>query len=282
MSDNFFSAVSIKKILAQHHIYPKKSLGQNFLINPGVLEKIIQAADLKKEDEVLEIGAGLGTLTVALARKAKKVVAIEKDKQLAQIAAGIFESENLQNIRLIQADILKLDIQSLNLAKNYALVANLPYNIASRVIQKFLDSEFQPQKMIIMVQKEVGQRILARPPDMNLLALSVQIFANAQIADYVKKGSFWPQPKVDSAILKIIPKTKKPLKKETKKIFKIARPAFQGKRKTILNTLSKNLSMDKAKTEIWIKKAGLNPKLRPENLSLKDWIKLVVLRGLAS
>lgn len=224
---DLFSPSTIKSLLQKYSAAPLKRLGQNFLISKGVLEKIIQAAGLNKEEVVLEIGPGLSTLTQELARRAKKVIAVEKDRKFVEILKETLK--DYKNVQIIEGDILKFDISNWvppfkkggvggilpNKDKStpallykrrglkYKLVANLPYNIASAVIRKFLEAENKPKEMLLMVQKEVAQRICASPPNMSLLAVSVQFYAQPKIIDYVSKGSFWPPPKVDSAILKI-------------------------------------------------------------------------------
>ena len=202
----------IRKLLKEYNIRPIKKLGQNFLIDKNITQKIIKTAELSKKDTVLEIGSGLGNITQELAQKAKKVIAIEKDKKLVEIL-----KENLKdckNVEIIAGDVLKLvwesDSQKVgsptpNL-KKYKIVANLPFYITSPVIRMFLESDNPPQKMIFLIQKEVAQRICAQVK-MNLLAVSVQFYAQPKIIHYVSKTCFWPQPDVDSAIIKITPRS---------------------------------------------------------------------------
>ena len=219
---------TVKELLRKHNIRPSKRLGQNFLIDKDVLKKIIEAAELpasppaspnrgesqgwKPDDIVLEIGPGLGILTLELAKRVKQVIAIEKDRTLCQILENILKSKGINNVKVINKDVLKIASSMLvsRGLKNYKVVANLPYYITSPVIRKFLECNETRQRymryMVLMVQKEVAQRIVARPPKMNLLAVAVQFYAQPKIIDYVSKNSFWPQPKVDSAIIKIIPK----------------------------------------------------------------------------
>ena len=172
---NLLSVKDIKGLLQKYDAAPLKRMGQNFLINRGVLEKIIEAADLDKKDIVLEIGPGLGTLTQELAKRAKKVIAIEKDRKFAQILKETLKQ--YKNVKIIQGDVLefpisnfqfpiKFQISNFKFPKKYKLIANLPYNIASAVIRRFLETENTPQEMIVMVQKEVAQRICACPPSL--------------------------------------------------------------------------------------------------------------------
>jgi 16S rRNA (adenine1518-N6/adenine1519-N6)-dimethyltransferase len=236
--------MAIKDTLKDYNLKPSKALGQNFLVDQNILEKIIKAAEVSPDDTVLEIGPGTGILTKELSKYARKVIAVEKDRKIM----GLLE-ENLKdckNVELINADILKADIQGLALG-TYKVVANLPYYITSPIIRKFLENppvNGQPELMVLMVQKEVGQRICAAPPNMNLLAVSVQFYAQPEIVSWVSKNSFWPKPKVDSAIIKITPRidTDNELI-NTDLFFKIVKAGFVQPRKQLLNNLSKSLEM---------------------------------------
>jgi len=275
----------MKEILKKYGIKPSKRLGQNFLIDKNVLKKIIEAAELKPDDIILEIGPGLGILTLELAKKVKKVIAVEKDRTLSQILKDVLKAEGINNVEVINKDILQISNFQF-LISNYKIIANLPYYITSPVIRKFLESESPPQEMILMVQKEVAQRICAKPPRMNLLAVAVQFYvhpvrnkisngAEPEIISYVSRNSFWPQPKVDSAIIKIVPRVFGYLypKTETERFFKLVKAGFSSKRKMLKNNLS-STSLEARKIEKILKEIGLNPKIRAENLSIQDWIKL--------
>ncbi|MDP2909885.1 MAG: 16S rRNA (adenine(1518)-N(6)/adenine(1519)-N(6))-dimethyltransferase RsmA [bacterium] len=248
-------------------IKPLKKLGQNFLANMGIVKKIIASAELKPDDVILEIGPGLGVLTKGIAEKTKRVIAVEKDKRLCGILKEKFK--NHKNVEIINEDILNFQPD----LKKYKIIANLPFYIASPIIQKFLEAERQPEKMILMVQKEVAQRICAKPPRMSILAVSVQFYAEAKILFYVSKGSFSPPPKVDAACLKITP-TLSWEKLRSSQFFKIVRAGFLHPRKQLAGNLSKELKIDKKRAEEWLKKNGINPKQRAETLSIEDWIKL--------
>ncbi|MBL7155377.1 MAG: ribosomal RNA small subunit methyltransferase A [Candidatus Portnoybacteria bacterium] len=259
----------MKEILKKYKIQPSKRLGQNFLIDHGVLEEIIQAADLKLDDIVLEIGPGLGILTIELAKRVKKVIAIEKDKRMCEILKKALK--NYKNVEIINKDILDVGYSTSHI-KHYKLVANLPYYITSPVIRKFLEAENKPKLMILMVQKEVGQRICSQPPKMSLLSVAVQFYAKPGIISYVSKKSFYPQPKVDSAIIKIIPKLIPKI--NTEGFFKLVKAGFSSKRKFLINNLSRELKIENYKLKIVFDQIELGQKLRAENLSIKDWLKL--------
>ena len=196
----------LKKLLKKYNLRPSRRLGQNFLVDEKVLRKIIEAAELSKNDIVLEIGPGIGNLTVKLAKRVKKVVAVEKDQRMIEILKETLK--DFKNVKIIKADILKFSPKIYNLkSKIYKVVANIPYYLTSPLIRKFVETvEVKPQLLVLMVQKEVAQRICTKPPDMSILAVSVQFYAKAEIISFVSKKSFWPQPKVDSAIIKIIPR----------------------------------------------------------------------------
>jgi 16S rRNA (adenine1518-N6/adenine1519-N6)-dimethyltransferase len=182
--------------------------------------------------------------------------------------------KGFKNIKIIKADVLKIKTAALNLRK-YKLIGNLPFYIVSPTIRKFLEEKCPPKEMILMVQKEVAQRICAKPPDMNLLAVSVQFYAEPKILFYVSKNSFWPRPKVDGAVLKIIPLTNTNRElTDTKLFFKIVRAGFSQPRKQLVNNLSKMLKLDKEKVKNWLLKNGIQPSQRAETLNIEDWLKL--------
>jgi len=266
----------IKNLLKKYGARPLKKFGQNFLIDKSVLKKIIEAAELKVNDVVLEIGPGIGALTQELAKKGEKVIAIEKDQKMAEILKEVLKE--FKNIQIIKADILKIDPKIYLKTKNYKIVANLPFYIVSPLIREFLELiEVRPQSMVLVVQKEVAQRICAKPPDMSLLAISVQFYAKPKIISYISKKSFWPQPKVDSAIIKIVPPQFRvqvsPQFRE--RFFRIVKAGFSQPRKQLINNLSKKLNIDRELVKNWLLKNNIQPTQRAETLNIKDWIKLV-------
>lgn len=263
-------------------IVPKKSLGQNFLINPRILDKIVAAAEITKEDIVLEVGPGTGNLTKKLAEKvlgqgsgqAGRVIAVEKDRRLIEfLKSKLSENSAIAGkSEIIEGDILKLKIKKLKLGNfGYKIVANIPYYITSRFLRKVFAEWPKPKLIILTVQKEVAQRIVAKPPHMNLLAVSIQFFAEPQIVSYISKNNFRPRPKVDSAIIKLRPKEKLPTD-DPEKFFKIAKAGFSGKRKQLINSLSHKLELSKNEALKILNKAGLNPESRPEELNIQNWL----------
>jgi len=267
---------------------PSKGLGQNFLVSKEILKKIIKAAELKSSDIVLEIGPGIGTLTQELAKKVKKVIAVEKDRKMIEILRemlkGLPRTEpkvlvrgwNVRNVEIIRGDILKLDPKPYAL-KPYKVVANLPYYIVSPVIRKFLESKNPPKEMILMVQKEVAKRICAKPPKMSILAVSVQFYAKTEILFYVSKNSFWPRPKVDGAVIKIVPKepsTRPGLVVNKNLFFKVVKAGFSQPRKQLVNNLANGSKLNKEGVKKWLLKNKINPTQRAETLEIKDWLNL--------
>lgn len=260
----------IKKILQKYRVKPNRIMGQNFLIDREILKKTLKAANLNENDTVIEIGSGLGILTKELAKKTKKVIAIEKDKQIFEILKGEIKDSN--NIELINKDVLDYDF---NINK-YKVVANIPYYLTSYLIRLLLESKNQPQEITLLVQKELAQRMCSSAPKMNLLSVSVQFFGEPEIISFVPKESFWPEPKVDSAIIKI-KNIKKPDNINIKKFFKLVRAGFSSPRKQLANNLSKKLYLNKEEIKKALAECCLNIQARAENLEIRDWICLTIL-----
>jgi len=275
------SRVEIKNLLKQRQIQPFKGLGQNFLADKGALKTIIDAADIKPDEVVLEIGPGTGVLTLELAKYAKKVIAVEKDARMCEILEKTLKKyPNVQvindDIRFLEIGSPKNNIRRSDLSK-YKIVANIPYYLTSPIIRKFLElDEDGPRLMVLMVQKEVGQRITAKPPDMSLLAVSVQFYAQPKIMGYVSRKSFWPSPKVDSAIIKITPRKAVPQYDSglREQFFKIVRSGFSHPRKQLINNLSTGLSIPRPQVETWLQENKIRPEQRAETLTIEEWIKL--------
>ncbi len=271
-----------KDICRLYNIYPQKTKGQNFLINEDVYQEIVELSKIK-DRHVLEVGSGLGFLSMALAKKAKKVLSVEIDENLVKYLQTASLTKNLDNLEIINQDILKLNVFNyFSPQVGYKVVANLPYNITSIFLRTFLSHPFPPQSLFLMLQKEVAERIVAQAPHMNLLAFSVQYFAKAEVIKIIKAENFWPQPEVDSALIEIKYKTKR-LKnglvdskqlEYDKKIFQLVKMGFSAKRKMLKNNLSAGLSIKEDKIREFLKKASLNENCRAQNLSVDDWKKL--------
>jgi 16S rRNA (adenine1518-N6/adenine1519-N6)-dimethyltransferase len=248
-------------------------MGQNFLIDENVLKKIIEIANIKPKDTILEVGPGLGILTMELAKKAKCVIAIEKDKKLCEALKQILKNQKINNVKIVNKDVLKIqnsEIESKFKIQNYKIVANIPYYLTSPLIRKFLEIDNKPSEIILMVQKEVAERICAQPPKMSLLAVSVQFYAKPEIVFSVSKNSFYPTPKVDSAIIKIVPQETPEI--DVNKFFAIVKMGFSTKRKMLSNNLKSQFQSSNVKSIL--KNIELNPNIRAENLTIENWIKL--------
>ena len=253
----------------------KKGLGQHFLVDRGVLEKIISAAELEPSDTVIEVGPGLGVLTGELVKKAANVIAIEADSKLASSLQKTFSK--IPQLTVLNADVLEIDPGEIFAKKrqSYKIVANLPYYIAAPILRHFLEASLKPSLMVVMVQKEVGQSIVAAPGDMSILGISVQLYGKPTIVDYVPAQSFYPQPKVDSAIVRIEVYPKPAIEVESiAGFFEIVKAGFSAPRKQIRNSLALGLQLDSAAVVELLQQVGLAPQRRPETLSLEEWAKL--------
>ena len=265
-------------------IKAKKSLGQNFLKEDAILQRIVESAKLSKNDVVIEIGPGHGALTEKLAKVCEKVIAIELDDRLIPILTEKFKINNppAGGIEIVHEDILKINLPkfiSNKLTKpkvGYKVVANLPYYITSPIIRLFLETQYPPKEMILMVQKEVAERICAQAGKMSILAVSVQYYAKPEYLFTVPKESFEPKPKIESAVIRIIRNNDQETrdKQDTKKFFRIVRAGFSAKRKTLVNNLSNGLQIDKEEIEEKLISLGFSKNTRAQELGVEDWNKL--------
>lgn len=259
-----------------YNIKPEKSKGQNFLVDEDVYESMILSSDLKKDDVVLEVGPGLGILTFKISEKVKKVLAVELDNKLAELLNTLIISKNKKNIKIFNNDVLKIKGENIEKLGKYKIVANLPYNITSIFLRKFLSIHNKPEKIVLLLQKEVVDRIIAKPPEMSLLAISVQFYAEVKKNIEVKKESFYPVPKIDSAIIEITPRKNNFFDnyQQEKKFFRLLKIGFSAKRKMLKNNLSLGLKIDQKEVEKAIFSLGLDSKCRAEELSLDNWIRI--------
>ncbi len=268
---NLSNLDELQTFLQQSHLRPKDYLGQNFLVDEDALAKIIEAAELQPSDTVLEVGPGLGVLTGELAPRVGKLIAVEKDRNIIPILKK--HMKRFGNVEIYQEDILRFHAAKF-IDGDYKVVANIPYYITSKLLQHFLELETPPKLLVLMVQKEVGERVIAKPGELSVLGISVQIYADAEIMRAVPKTSFWPVPKVDSVILKITPHDKYPEITDKKIFFRLIKLAFAGKRKQIHNTLTNGLKLPKDKIFEMLKSAGIEPTTRPQDVEIGEWIKL--------
>jgi 16S rRNA (adenine1518-N6/adenine1519-N6)-dimethyltransferase len=265
--------LNIKHILHRYDLHPSKSLGQNFLHDRAALEKIILAAGIMPQDTVLEIGPGLGSLTRYLALSARLVIAMELDRKLLPVLEETLGP--YKNIRLVQGDILKVAPAELMESQSYIVVANIPYYITSAVIRHLLESNLPPKRIVLTVQKEVAERICAHAGEMNLLALSVQVYGEPVIKTIIPAKAFYPVPKVDSAVLQIeIYKQPTLSPDQLGLFFTLIKAGFSQKRKTLRNSLAGGLQISTINSEKMLLAAGIDPKRRAETLTLTEWGRL--------
>ncbi len=268
---------STRALLRELDLRPRKGLGQNFLIDESVPPKILAAAQLTANDRVLEIGPGVGVLTLRLAPIVRELITIELDARLypylhQQLAA-------YPSARLIEGDALDFDPAQLA-PDPYKLVANIPYYITSAILRHFLESSHRPTRLVLLVQKEVAQRIVAQPPEMSLLAVSVQFFGKPKIFASVPAGAFLPPPKVDSAILQIETFSDNDRScpavalGDEARFFELVRAGFGQKRKQLVNTLTGGLNLAKEQSRAILETAQIAPQSRAEQLTLTDWNRL--------
>ena len=252
---------------------PKKYLGQHFLKNSAVLPLIIEAAELTKEDTVLEIGSGTGILTEELAKHAGEVLAVEKDFELVEL---LKKNVKAKNVKIVHQDALFFTPDILG---PYKVVANIPYNITSPLIRKFIESTPRPELLVLMVQKEVAERITAKAGnrERGLLTIIVEFYATAEIIAQVPRTDFYPVPEVDSAIIKIRPKGDEAIRGlggEPKQFFAVVKAGFSAKRQQIHNSLAATMRLPKDQVRDILKRSSIDPQKRAEDLTLEDWVNL--------
>jgi len=262
-----------KRILLPDKIFPKKSLGQNFIVDLEVLDRMCQIAELSGNDEVLEIGAGLGTLTNYLAERTQRVVAIEKDKRLFEKLKT--STHQLSNVELVMGDVLKINFRELFTGSKMKVISNLPYSISSPILMSLLEIRDIFSLLVIMIQREVGERITARPGgrDYGSISVLLQTFFDISIEVIVHPEAFWPRPKVDSVVLKLNPLRNPRIEIHDMELFrKIVRASFSSRRKILANSLRSLVPKDKV-DEI-LKSAEIDRKRRAETLSIEEFGKL--------
>jgi 16S rRNA (adenine1518-N6/adenine1519-N6)-dimethyltransferase len=249
----------------------KKELGQHWLTDRYILSEIAKAADIQPTDTVLEIGPGLGTLTSELLRASQKVVAVEFDRDLAKKLPGQFPGKNLE---VINQDILSFDLSSL--PKSYVVVANVPYYITSKIVQMLMTAENKPRIAVLLVQKEVAERIAADPGEMSMLSVSTQVFALARLGVEVPREFFMPPPKVDSQVV-ILETRDQPLvpTEQQKDFFRLVRAGFGEKRKKLRSSLAGGLHLDKQVVDEVLQKSNIHAEARAQELSIQDWLRLL-------
>jgi 16S rRNA (adenine1518-N6/adenine1519-N6)-dimethyltransferase len=270
-----------RQLLRQFGFKPKKRLGQHFLVDEAVLERILYAAELTPGDIVIEVGPGMGILTEALAKQGAKVIAVELDSKLVALLKKRLAA--FPDVKIVHADILKVTPRQLlqdnlpasELVRGYKVIANLPYYITSPVLAHFLEAQPRPSEMVVMVQKEVGELIAATPGKMRLLSVKAQFYSKPVIISYVPAASFYPPPKVDSVILRLDIYSQPPIEvSDVASFFDIVMHGFSAPRKQIRNSLAHSLGMPPSQVASLLEKAGIEAKRRAETLSLEEWREL--------
>lgn len=267
----------VRRLLAAHGLRPRKGLGQNFLVDESALQRIAETANLAPTETVVEIGPGLGALTEQLLARAGHLIAIELDPNMVAILRERFGDH--PHFHLVEGDVLQQDIPALvrqfTGQTHYKVTANLPYYITSAAIRHLLESQPPPDLIVLLVQREVAERIVAQPGNMSLLAVSVQVYGTPTLVSRVPAGAFYPPPKVESAILKIEPHATPHVQPhEAEAFFRLVRAGFHQKRKQLRNTLAAGLGLSKQETDRLLQAAGIQPSQRAETLSIADWRRL--------
>jgi 16S rRNA (adenine1518-N6/adenine1519-N6)-dimethyltransferase len=262
-----------KAVLKSYGISPKKKLGQNFITRQSAVDQVIAASSLGKTVQILEIGAGLGALTLSLAKQRHKVVAVEYDQRLIPILKDMLGS--YANVNIIHGDFLQLKLEDVITPPEYFVVANIPYQITSAAIRKVVEAPYPARRTVLTIQKEVAERIVAEPGNLSLLALSVQIFGLPRIYSDIPSKAFYPQPKVESSVLRVdmYPQPLIPMS-EIDHFFRIAKAGFAQKRKKLRNALSAGLHITSEEVEDIMVRAKIEPSMRAQELALDQWQQL--------
>lgn len=262
--------MSTQSLRVQHT--PRKRFGQNFLTDPNLLKKIVRAGEIQATDVVLEIGPGLGHLTRALAETGAQIVCVELDRDLLNTLRAEFSGK--PNVHLCEGDVLMRAphewLAQANQSPPYVVVANIPYYITSAILRHLLEAKGPPTRIIVMVQREVAQQIIAKPPHANLLGNSVQFYGTPRVVQSVPAGAFYPRPQVDSAIVRIdVLPPRADL--NTQRFFEILRAGFSAKRKQLHNALANGLHLSNAQVQALLARAHIDGARRAETLSLQEW-----------
>ena len=263
----------LRNFLYAHHIRPNKAFGQNFIVDHSILLRIVEAAEIHVDDQVLELGAGTGVLTRELAKHARRVVAVELEREMLSLL--VKTTRNYTNVELLERNLLYVDPTEVFGSEPYKLVANLPYYITAPTFRHFLESANQPRLFVVMVQYEVAQRIVAGPGDMSLLGVSIQFYGKPSIIEHVPARAFYPAPKVDSAILRIDLKDEVPLTpRQRDSFFRLVQAGFSQRRKQVHNSLTHGLHRKNVEVQAGLLAANIDPSRRAETLSIEDWLRL--------
>lgn len=261
---------SPKSVLDSYELYPKKSLGQNFMHDPNALEKIVNSADIMPDDTVVEVGPGTGALTEKLAQRARHVFSIEVDERLQPILEDTFN--DVPNVYFVFNDILKTDVPSLVGNNDFIVVANVPYYISSAIIWHFLEPRRRPKRMVMTMQYEVAERIMEKPDNMSLLSVAVQFYGTPSIVSKLSPAVFWPRPNIHSAVMRIDTHPEPPIDVPSPEaFFRVVKAGFSMKRKQLKNSLSGGLGIKSKIARDMLQQADIDPQRRAETLTIEEW-----------
>lgn len=267
---------SIQATLRAHNVRPSKSLGQNFLLDLDVVDASLAAARVGPGDTVLEVGPGPGVLTQALVKVARRVVAVELDRDMLRILASLRRDH--PNLELVEANIIASPPEVFVGDDPYKVVANLPYYITSAAIRYFLEAAHAPELLVLLLQREVAERVCARPNDMSLLALSVQLYAEPEILRFIPPSGFYPEPKVESALVRLTLRAEPALPRERiPTFFLLAQAGFSDRRKQLHNSLRINLHLTPEEVTTLLDGGGIDGRRRAETLTIAEWGRLAEL-----
>jgi 16S rRNA (adenine1518-N6/adenine1519-N6)-dimethyltransferase len=264
----------IRTLLKSLGVRPQKGFGQNFLTSESVIHRIVEAAELASSEVVVEVGPGLGHLTRHLARAAGRVIALEIDRGFVRELRQVFH--DTPNVEILEQDVLRFDPASILGDEGYKVVANLPYYITSPVLRHFLELQLRPSGLVVMVQREVGERILARTGDLNLLAISVAVFGQPRLVTRVPANAFYPQPKVESVVLRIDTFDRPQIHSSVDHFFKVVAAGFAMPRKQVHNSLAQRLWMPPGEAPRILERVNVDPKRRPQTLTIAEWDELTL------
>lgn len=282
---DLFSLRHLSNLCKRYGLLPSKTYGQHFLVSEAPIRDMIAAGELEKGDTVVEVGPGFGVLTMATAPRVQKVLAFEIERKLKPYWEE--KQKEFPNVELVWGNALtKVKSQMSDVKCQYKVLANLPYQITSEVIRLFLEAENKPERLVLMAQKEVAERICARPPDMNLLAVSAQYYGEPKIVRIVPRGCFWPAPKVDSAVIAIMTKERRDERTrlaggraeelvDDELFFRAARAGFARKRRQLWRNLASGLHLDAAAVKRAVREAAGNETVRSEELGVAQWIQII-------
>lgn len=270
MDTQLFNPSYLKQLCAEYHLQPSKEYGQNYLLSETPIQAMLKAGDVSGKDTIIEVGPGFGVLTLALQEKAGKIIAFEIEKKIFGYWDHLQEAHS--NIDVRWGNVLReFPVMQQTLPKQYKVIANVPYQITALLLRLFLEAVHKPERIVIMVQREVADRMCAKPGDMSLLSVSVQYYGKPKIVAKVSKGNFWPQPKVDSAVIAI---TDIQERENSTAFFALTRAGFANKRKQLWRNIADAFGLSQVDVKQALEQVTGNNQVRAQELSIEQWIAL--------